>query len=149
VPAVPDGLTIRSLRASEAGDYVTLHRAAFDTLNMTDDWRERTIKHRLYTPELDLVAEDAQGRLVAFCIGWIGEVKGERIGQIEPLGVMPEFRKRGIGRAVLLENLRRMYERGVRRVLVDAESYNPASQHLYESVGFREVSRVVKYFHRF
>lgn len=148
--AVPEGFTLRPLRGqAEADDYAKLHREAFNTRNMSTDWRERTIRHAMYQPDLDLVIEDEQGRLAAFCIGWAGEVKGEHVGQIEPVGVLPEYQKRGLGRAILETNLHRMAARGIRRVLIDAESYNPASQHLYETAGFREISRAVKYFRRF
>jgi ribosomal protein S18 acetylase RimI-like enzyme len=116
---------------------------------MTEEWRARTVEHSHHQPDLDLVVTDDQGRLAAFCIGWMAEINGEKIGQIEPLGVLPEFQRLGLGRAILLENLRRMYDRDVSKVLIDAESYNPASQHLYESVGFRDLYRAYKYFREF
>lgn len=149
-PQIPPGFTLRPLAGqSEVTEYVALHREAFNTRNMTVDWRERTLQHPLYSADLDLVVEDADGKLVAFCIGWMCDLNGEPIGQIEPLGVHPEHQKKGLGRAILLENLRRMQQHGVRNVLIDAESYNPASQYLYESVGFRDVSRTIKHFHWF
>jgi len=149
-PTVPVGFTIRPLNGLVgANRYVELHRAAFNTKNMSLDWRERTIQHPAYRPDLDLVAVNGDGQLVAFCIGWANEVNGHKMGQIEPVGVLPEFQKLGLGRAILLENLRRMRASGIETILIDAESYNPASQHLYESAGFRDVGRVVKYFRRF
>jgi mycothiol synthase len=147
-PVIPEGFEIRLLN-SDANGYVELHRAAFNTKNMSVDWRERTLKHPIYCPDLDLVAVNGDGKLIAFCIGWVCEINGQKVGQIEPVGVLPEFQKMGLGRAILLENLRRMRESGVETILVDAESYNPASQHLYERAGFRDVSRVVKYFRWF
>lgn len=147
-PVIPAGFEIRLLNGDASG-YVELHRAAFNTKNMSVDWRERTLKYPGYRPDLDLVAVNSEGKLVAFCIGWACEVRDHKLGQIEPIGVLPEFQKMGLGRAILLENLRRMHESGIETIFIDAESYNPASQHLYESVGFREVSRVVKYFRRF
>ncbi len=147
-PVIPAGFEIRLLNGNASG-YADLHRAAFNTKNMSVDWRERTLKHPTYRPDLDLVAVNSDGKLVAFCIGWVCEVNGQKIGQIEPVGVLPEFQKMGLGRAILLENLRRMRESGVETILIDAESYNPASQHLYESAGFRDISRVVKYFRWF
>ncbi len=146
----PPGFTIRSLRgSSEVPAYVALHRAAFGTLNMTEDWRARTLEHPAHQRALDLVAEDEMGQLAGFCIGWMSEINGVKTGQIEPLGVLPDFQARGLGRALLLETLRRMRELGAVNILIDAESYNPGSQHLYESVGFRDLYHTIKYFRVF
>lgn len=149
-PHTPQGFTIRPLKGlSESVAYVAMHRAAFGTLNMTEDWRARIIEHPAYQPNLDLVAENEKGQLVGFCIGWMGEIGGIKTGQIEPLGVLPDFQDRGLGRALLLENLRRMRKCGAINILIDAESYNPSSQHLYESVGFRDSYHTMKYFRVF
>lgn len=149
-PQTPPGFTIRPLAGeSEVAAYVDLHRAAFDSRNMTIEWRARTLAHPSYQPPLDLVAHTADGRLVAFCIGWLGEIDGETAGQIEPLGVLPEFQGQGLGRAILAEALNRFFQHGARRLFVDAESYNEASQHLYESAGFQETATTYKYFRRF
>lgn len=148
--ATPDGYTIRPLRGeSEVADYVALHRRAFDSRNMSVEWRTQVLAHPLYQPELDLVVEAPDGALVAFCIGWLNKFEGETIGQIEPIGVLPAFQRRGLGRAILVELLCRFHEVGARRVLIDAESYNDASQSLYETAGFVEVARTYKYFRRF
>jgi ribosomal protein S18 acetylase RimI-like enzyme len=147
---LPNGFRIRPLNGeAEVSAYVDLHRAAFDTRNMSVEWRAKTLGHPLYQPELDLVAESDDGQLVAFCIGWLNKVNNELVGQIEPLGVLPAFQRRGLGRAILSESLHRFYQAGVRRVLIDAESYNDASQSLYERSGFTEVARTYKYFRRF
>jgi mycothiol synthase len=149
-PEVPTGFQIRPLRGeSEAEAYVNLHRAAFQSRNMTNDWRRRTINHPRYAPQLDLVAENANGQLAAFCIGWLGEINGSRVGQIEPMGVLPEYQGQGLGRAILLESLGRFYKHGVKRLFIDAESNNSASQHLYEAVGFQEQSCIYKYYRHF
>jgi ribosomal protein S18 acetylase RimI-like enzyme len=149
-PSLPPGFTLRPLKGqSEVIDYTAVHRAAFGTQNMTAEWRGRTVEHPYYQPDLDLVITNQEGRLVAFCIGWVAEINGGKIAQIEPLGVLPEFQGLGLGRAVLLEKLRRMRASGANKVLIDAESYNPASQHLYESVGFRDIYPTYKYFRQF
>lgn len=147
---IPAGFKIRPLRGEdEVADYVALHRAAFQSRNMTTDWRSRTLSHPNYVPHLDLVAEDEAGALAAFCIGWLCELDGMVVGQIEPLGVLPEYQGRGLGRAILLHSLQQFYKSGAKRLLIDAESSNPASQGLYEASGFREFSRTYKYFRRF
>lgn len=145
-----EGIRIRPLGGVEEVEaYVSLHRAAFDTRNMSVEWRARTLAHPAYQPALDFVAEDAEGKLVAFCIGWMSEVAGVKTGQIEPLGVLPALHGRGIGRAILLTVLQAMRQRGCIAARVDAESANPASNALYESVGFAEFARTHQHFRWF
>jgi mycothiol synthase len=87
--------------------------------------------------------------LAAFCIGWLAEVESELHGQIEPVGVLPADQKMGLGRAILHEGLRRMQAAGATTALIEAESNNPASQHLYRSAGFETVYKTLKYFKEF
>jgi len=71
--------------------------------------------------------------VAGFCIGWLApNVVGEVVGHIEPLGVHPDFRHLGLGRAVLLECLRRLYRRGARHILVITDNYRGAALNLYE-----------------
>ena len=143
----PPGIILRPLNgAEEADSYVTLHRAAFGSPSMTVTWRQQTLQRPEYRPELDLVAQDADGNLAAFCIGWFDPsgADGRPCGQIEPLGVREDFYRQGLGRAILSEVLRRLYAAGVEMVTIEADKGEP-SQALYEAVGFRVVHNVYVY----
>ena len=136
----PAGFTIRELRGeAEVDGYVALHRAAFGSENMRPDWRRRTLQQPAYCADLDLVAQAADGRLAAFCIGWYdpGERRIGPAGQVEPLGVHPDFQRRGLGRALLAEIFRRAARRGVRRMYVECDDYPDGLAYaLYRSAGF-------------
>lgn len=141
---LPKDFRIRPLAGEgEVEAYVAAHRAAFDSTNMTVDWRRATLRDPHYVPDLDLVAVGPDGGIVAFCVCWItpplADLTGGSVAQIEPLGVLPEYQRLGLGRALLVEALRRAKEMGALHIEVDAESYNEASQRAYESVGFRPV----------
>lgn len=98
VAVPPAGVQVRPLRGeAEASAYVLAHRSAFDSTAMTLEWRQRTLLHPAYAPELDLVAVDAAGRLVGFVIGW---QSGPAV-MVEPVGVLPAWQGRGVGRALL------------------------------------------------
>jgi hypothetical protein len=120
-PTAP-GFTIRPLAGtSEVDAYVELHRAAFDSTNMTSAWRERTLCRPEYVRDIDLVALAPDGRLAAFCVGWL--LRGRQsMGQIEPLGVRQGFREAGLGHAILYENLRRLARLGAATVLVETDT---------------------------
>lgn len=151
---VPKGFHIRPLAAEgEIENYVAAHQAAFDSTNMTAAWRQATLRDPHYVPDLDLVAVGPDDALVAFCVCWItpplAYPNGARVAQIEPLGVVPEYQRMGLGHALLMEVFRRARNMGAQRIEVDAESYNEASQGTYTSVGFQPVFEARFYLHRF
>ncbi len=144
---LPAGFTMRPLAGeSEIEAYVELHQAVFETKNMTNEWRKRTLKHSGYQPELDVVVIAPIGRMVAFCIGWICHTPdGALLGQIEPLGCHAEFRKYALGRVVLCETLRRLQHQGAESIFVETDNYRDTTFRLYESIGFRVKQEVVVY----
>jgi ribosomal protein S18 acetylase RimI-like enzyme len=141
----PAGFAIRPLAgAAEAEAYAALHRAAFGTPNMTAAWKTRAMQTPEYRPELDLVMQAPDGRLAAFCVGWLGaDAAGGPVGQVEPFGVSPEFRRLGLGRALLSEGIRRMQALGARETRVQTDLYRDAAVALYERAGFRLAQRIV------
>ena len=144
-PALPAGFSLRPLAgADEVSAYVDLHRAVFESTNMTVDWRARTLRHPAYHPELDLVAVAPDGRLAAFCVGWF-QAGPLPSGQIEPMGVHSDFRQLGLGRAILSEAVRRLVNLGVAHIDVETDSYRNAAFELYEAVGFRVIQDVLVY----
>ncbi len=58
---------------------------------------------------------------------------------IQKVGVSPELRGKGVGTALLNEQIRRARDRGFRRCVLDVAATNPGAQRLYERMGFRVV----------
>ena len=68
------------------------------------------------------------------------------VGEVEELSVRAEWRRRGLGRALLLDGLRCLREHGARSARLCTGSANPyRSYDLYESVGFRRRNEHVRY----
>ena len=142
--SIPDfpllkGVVILPTRGQDEVDaYVNLHQGAFGSNNMSREWRLRTIRHSDYLPELDLAAFDGKGEIVAFCIGWLSNpgMNGECSGQIEPMGVRKDFQRRGLGRAILSETMRRIYSHSVENVYVETDSIRDKTFEFYQSCGF-------------
>lgn len=67
-------------------------------------------------------------------------------GWIESIGVIPAFRRRGLGRALAIHGTRELARRGARRLLlgVDAENRYGAPE-LYRRLGFTVTSRALRY----
>ncbi len=64
------------------------------------------------------------------------ERRGETVGHIQLLGVMPEYRGKGLGRALLLEGVNYLRQ-FVALVELGVEGKNDKATALYESVGFK------------
>jgi ribosomal protein S18 acetylase RimI-like enzyme len=88
-----------------------------------------------YVPEHDVFIVAPDGRVAAFCCIWTDDLN--KMGYFEPVGVHPDFHRRGLGKSLLFEGLRRLKSEGMTEASVCAENDNPAAIRLYESVGFR------------
>ncbi len=99
----------------------------------------------LYDAELDLVALTSEGELAACCIGWFDPATG--VTEIEPLGVAPEHRRRGLAVALSLEIAARTQGRGGSQVFVNTtpRAEYPAPAMAYTLAGFDLMERATTY----
>jgi mycothiol synthase len=97
----------------------------------------------VYAPERDIIALAPNGHFAAFCLYWLDTTN--RIGLFEPVGVHPDFQRRGLGKCVLLEGMQKMRASGMKIAAVCAEHDNPAAQKLYHSLGFRTIRTLNTY----
>lgn len=88
----------------------------------------------LYRPDLDLVVVDDSGEVAAFGMFWNDPVTG--IGVVEPMRTMDDHQQRGLARHILTSGIERLAQAGSTRISIAFEPDNPASGHLYRSVGF-------------
>jgi ribosomal protein S18 acetylase RimI-like enzyme len=135
-PSLPEAFSVRPLAGvEEVPAYVTTHRAAFGSTYMNEDWRRGVLSAPGYRPGLDLMLEAPDGRAAAVTIMWLGpECDGRREGQFEPVAVHPDFQRRGLGRALLLDGMRRLRAAGATHALVCTENTRTGANALYSSV---------------
>jgi len=86
---------------------------------------------------------EAGGRVVGFVTTAIHGPASR--GTICDLAVAGDFQGRGVGRRLLLRALDRFRELGLKHAKIETLACNPVGQHLYPSVGFREVERQIHY----
>lgn len=146
-PVWPEGIAVRTMTAGE--DERTVYRAvdeAFrDHWGHTDtpeeegfaEWRHFLVEHPAFDPALVFLAGDAGGEMAGCAVCFLPAQEGEA-GYIWQLGVLRPWRKRGLGRALLLHAFDAFRQRGIARVAlgVDAESPTGATR-LYESAGMQ------------
>lgn len=137
-PELPSGYTIRHVAGeADLAARVAAHRAAFAPSRMTEAKHRAVTAAPTYRAELDLMTVAPDGRVAAYCLAWFDAAN--RIGVFEPVGADPEFQRRGLGRAVMAEGLRRLRALGARVAYVGTNGDNVAANRLYEAVGFRVV----------
>lgn len=138
------GFVVRPLAGEgEVDKYVELHQSVFESKNMTADWRKRTLSHLDYQPDLDIVVESSDGRLVAFCICWFD--KTSMTGHVEPLGCHKDFRRFALGRVALSEGLQRLQSLGAKNIFLETDNYRDTAFRLYESFDFQVIRNVLVY----
>lgn len=97
-------------------------------------WYRNVQRAPLYRRDLDLVAVAPDGDMAAFCTVWFDDVT--RAAAFEPVGTHPDHRRRGLGRALMAEGLRRVRRLGA--TLCAVGSYSAPAGALYASLGFTE-----------
>jgi mycothiol synthase len=144
-PVLPEGIEIRRYRHPEDEQcvYEAMQEAFIDHWGFhpvtIETWREFNVKTRTFEPDLWLVA-------------WAGEqVAGASLnnparagdpgyGWVGTLGVRRDWRRRGLGEALLRRSFAALHARGLRKVRLAVDSENPTgATRLYERAGMRVV----------
>ncbi|MBI3752164.1 MAG: GNAT family N-acetyltransferase [Chloroflexi bacterium] len=147
--SLPDGFEIRPIAADDRA----MHRRVWDAdaRGFAGSWGQEAPSERRFQAWLTNPAFDPPLWRVAFhgddiagqILNFMGEAEadGSRIGFTEAISVQPEFRRRGLARALLAASLRAVRDAGAVRAGLGVDSQNPnQAQALYESMGYRVVS---------
>jgi mycothiol synthase len=141
-PHWPEGMTLRTATPDDAETVYEAHQESFE-----DHWEHSRMpfeewQHWLmgegFDPTLWFVLEDGgEVAAVELCREHEGEA---RLGWVSVLGVRMQWRRQGLGRALLLHAFHEFRRRGFHAAAlgVDAESLTGANR-LYESAGMRVV----------
>ena len=139
-PVVPNGYTVRALGEEDelpARSWLSwkaFHPDEPDEKYQGWEWYRNVQRIPLYRRDLDVVAVAPDGELAAFCTVWLDDIT--RTAVFEPVGTHPNFQKRGLGKAVMSEGLRRAQRLGA--TLATVSSYSTGAHALYHSMGFTE-----------
>ena len=83
-----------------------------------------------YHKDQDLYIVGPDGKYVSCCIVWYDGKN--KMGILEPVGTHPDFRRKGFGREVVMEGIRRAAAFGAEKVCVGS------GQQFYEAIGFQK-----------
>jgi len=136
VPALPKGFSFRSATGIEnAAALAAVHNAAFNPTNWTPELYRKVMDSPGYAPERELVIQAPGGTYVAFTVTWYDHLN--RTGLFEPVGTHKNYRRRGLGRAIILYGMQQMAAAGMKFATVAHFGDNEAARGLYQSCGFK------------
>lgn len=147
-PYCPDDLpTVKAITVA-AFDGVSIDQSIerlFGTIN-SHDWKWRKGRHLDVDAARDpggIFVAEIDGQVVGGITTWQEIDTG--IGHIPNLAVADEFRGRGIGRRLIEHALDHFRRCGLTHAKIETLEQNAVGQHLYQSLGFREVARQIHF----
>ena len=134
-PEWPEGVSVRTYGGEEAEareikDLLDLAYAEefHHTPATFENWSRFMFEDPMFDPEVWFLAV-AEGKIVAAALNWDE-------GYVKDLVVHPEWRGRGLGKALMYETFGAFKRRGLPRVTLKTDSNNPTDAwRLYERVG--------------
>lgn len=132
-----EGYTIRSLGSPEEipsrswASWRAFHPELPDEDYKGYDWYPVNIQQQpLYRRDLDIVAIAPDSEVAAFTTLWYDDVT--RTGNFEPVATVPEHQRKGLGKAVMLEGMRRIKKMG--GLVVSVSGFSEPANKLYSAV---------------
>ncbi len=135
VPSVhlPDGFRLQSL--ADENDLEKVHQVLWRGFNHSGPPPKQGIKGRRFMQQapnfrhdLTMVVVAPNGDYVSYCGIWFEEQN--RLTYVEPVATDPDYRRMGLGKAVVLEGLRRTIPLGSQTAWVLSD------QEFYKTIGF-------------
>ncbi len=133
---VPEGFRLKSLQ--EDNDLIKIHRVLHRGFNHPGEPPEEELEGRKkmqsapnFKKDLTIVVEDPDGNFISFCGMWYEA--SNKIAYVEPVATDPDYRRMGLGKAVVLEGIRRCGELGA------TDAYVGSGQTFYITMGFRKI----------
>jgi GNAT superfamily N-acetyltransferase len=134
----PEGYVIRSVQPEEDFDRIAAairvvfgHGAWF-----TGEMLEELSRASFYRGDLDLVAVAPNGDIASFCTFRMDP--SSRATELEPMGTLPDYRRMGLAKALLVEGFRRLVRYDPTLLYIGGAADTPEANRLYEVTGFTE-----------
>ena len=158
-PVLPDGFQFVGWNPMDLDRHATakfhsfqgeFDSQVFPSLGSLDGCRRLMLEiasQRMFLPEATWLVSSpgTEDEDFADCGTIQGIVSGRDSGSIQNVGVTPDSRGMGLGRALIVKALHGFRDYGVKRVYLEATAENAPAVELYRSVGFRLVRTTYKH----
>ncbi|MHA7268329.1 ribosomal protein S18-alanine N-acetyltransferase [Arthrobacter sp. HLT1-20] len=143
-PAQPSPAVLRAMEPGDI-DFITALDAQ---LFGVDCWPRHMFEDELAQPETRkyIIAEVPDASRHPQIAGYAGLMCVEPVGDIQTIGVLPEFEGRGIARAMMASLIAEAALRGAKEIMLEVSSANPRAQDLYKRNGFEHIHTRRKYY---
>jgi mycothiol synthase len=138
-PEWPDGISVRTMREGEARRFYDANNASFADTWMFhaepyETWHHWFVEDPSFDPSLWFIAE-AGDDMAGIVIARKAEYE-PGLGWIRILGVLPDYRQRGLGQALLRHTFGEFARRGLAAVGLGVDAENPTGAvRVYERAG--------------
>ncbi|MEZ0115830.1 ribosomal protein S18 acetylase RimI-like enzyme [Catenulispora sp. EB89] len=139
-PILPEGYRFRTAAEVPAAAVARAHLDAWHPSTYSVEAYQGVRTAAGYREDLHFLVEAPDGTMAASTIVWLDEAN--RTAEFEPVGTHPRFRRRGLGRALLLHGMGAARDAGAGQMTVAClGAPGNAALRLYEGLGFRAISR--------
>lgn len=135
---VPNGFQIKSL--ADENDLRKVQRVLWRGFNHEGEPPEEELDGQRkmqsvpnFNKELKIVVQAPDGNFVSFCGMWYDDVN--KLAYVEPVATDPDYRRMGLGKAAVLEGIRRCGDLGAEVAFVGSD------QPFYLAIGFETLFR--------
>jgi len=130
-------MLIRPMTAADLPAVIEL-----DQLSFSQPWPPQSFEKELVNPTSRCWVAEMDGRLAGALVIW--RVLDE--AHIATIATHPDFRRQGIGRALLKTGMDAAYAEGARIYHLEVRAGNEAAIKIYEAFGYEVVGRRPKYY---
>jgi len=140
-PLLPKGFRFRNADEVSPAAVVQAHVDAWPSSPYNLDAYEGVRATEPYRGDLHVLVEAPDGTMAASAVMWLDEVN--RTAEFEPVGTHPDYRRQGLGRALLLHGMHVARDAGATQTTVAClgAADHPKARGLYYGVGFDYFSR--------
>lgn len=141
-PEQSAGITFRKATNADAREIARQNAIYFN-----DEYEENDFEENEQDAVIILPEEEEKRGMTSYLVEKDGQIIGKvnlhltsKLGAIFGLGVLPEHRRKGYGRALLLMAIEKLKEANAQEIMLQVAAENSNALNLYKSCGFVETS---------
>ncbi len=121
------------IRKMESGDIPIV--SEIERNSFPSPWSELSFRSELRNPMTECIVADASGEIIGYlCVSMVLDE-----AHLLTFGVSPLWRRRGVGRSMMVYILDMLRGSGIRNLFLEVRPSNQPAIRLYESLGFSRI----------